>query len=151
MTMLDIKLTLGRMIWTVKRRADMSYSIGEVSKKTGLSVPTLRYYDKEGLIPNINRTENGLRDFTENDLGTIHIVTCIKGAGASLKEIKHYMDMCQMGDATLNDRKMFFEDKRKDIEEQLDRLNDILATIEHKIHYYDVAIEAGTEAIHKAK
>lgn len=83
----------------------MSYSIGEVSKLTGLSVPTLRYYDKEGLIPNINRNENGLRDFTEQDLGTINIVTCIKGAGASIREIKEYMDLCKLGDSTLEARK----------------------------------------------
>lgn len=129
----------------------MTYSIGEVSKMTGLTVPTLRYYDKEGLIPNINRTENGLRNFTENDLGTINIVTCIKGAGASLKEIKHYMDMCQLGDSTLLNRKQFFIDKKKDIEEQMNKLNDILATIEYKINYYEDAIEAGTENIHRIK
>ena len=129
----------------------MAYSIGEVSKKTGLTVPTLRYYDKEGLIPNVNRNENGLRDFSDTDLGTIHIVTCIKGAGASLKEIKQYMDMCQFGDSTLLDRKMFFIEKKKDIEEQMRRLNEILATIEHKIQYYEIAIEAGTEAVHKHK
>lgn len=129
----------------------MTYSIGEVSKMTGLTVPTLRYYDKEGLIPNINRTENGLRNFTENDLGTINIVTCIKGAGASLKEIKHYMDMCQLGDSTLLNRKQFFIDKKKDIEEQMLKLNEILATIEYKINYYEDAIEAGTENIHRIK
>lgn len=129
----------------------MAYSIGEVSKKTGLTVPTLRYYDKEGLIPNVNRKENGLRDFSDTDLGTIYIVTCIKGAGASLKEIKQYMDMCQLGDSTLLDRKMFFIEKKKDIEEQMRRLNEILATIEHKIQYYEIAIEAGTEAVHKHK
>ena len=111
----------------------MAYSIGEVSKKTGLTVSTLRYYDKEGLIPNIKRNENGLRDFTDIDLGAIHIVACIKGSGATLKEIKQYMDMCQLGDATLVDRKAFFIEKQKDIEEQMQRLKEIQATIEHKI------------------
>jgi len=137
-------------LYKSEREINMTYSIGEVSKKTGLTVPTLRYYDKEGLIPNINRSENGLRNFTENDLGTINIVTCIKGAGASLKEIKHYMDLCQLGDSTLLDRKQFFIDKKKDIEEQMNKLNEILATIEHKIEYYETAIEAGTEEVHKS-
>ncbi len=129
----------------------MSYSIGEVSKLTGLSVPTLRYYDKEGLIPNINRNENGLRDFTEQDLGTIHIVTCIKGAGASIREIKEYMDLCQLGDSTLELRKQFFIDKKSDIEEQMRELNEILKTVEMKIKYYEDAIKAGTEGIHRRK
>jgi DNA-binding transcriptional MerR regulator len=129
----------------------MSYSIGEVSKLTGLSVPTLRYYDKEGLIPNINRNENGLRDFTEQDLGTIHIVTCIKGAGASIREIKEYMDLCQLGDSTLELRKQFFIDKKSDIEEQMRELNEIMKTVEMKIKYYEDAIEAGTEGIHRRK
>ena len=129
----------------------MSYSIGEVSKLTGLSVPTLRYYDKEGLIPNINRNENGLRDFTEQDLGTIHIVTCIKGAGASIREIKEYMDLCQLGDSTLELRKQFFIEKKSDIEEQMKELNEIMKTVEMKIKYYEDAIEAGTEGIHRRK
>ena len=129
----------------------MSYSIGEVSKLTGLSVPTLRYYDKEGLIPNINRNENGLRDFTEQDLGTIHIVTCIKGAGASIREIKEYMDLCQLGDSTLELRKQFFIDKKSDIEEQMRELNEILKTVEMKIKSYEDAINAGTEGIHRRK
>lgn len=129
----------------------MSYSIGEVSKLTGLSVPTLRYYDKEGLIPNINRNENGLRDFTEQDLGTIHIVTCIKGAGASIREIKEYMDLCQLGDSTLELRKQFFIEKKRDVEEQMKELNEIMNTVEMKIKYYEDAIKAGTEGIHRRK
>ena len=129
----------------------MSYSIGEVSKLTGLSVPTLRYYDKEGLIPNINRNENGLRDFNDQDLNTIHIVTCIKGAGASIREIKEYMDLCQLGDLTLEARKQFFIEKKRDVEEQMKKLNEIIMTVEMKIKYYEDAIEAGTEAIHRSK
>ncbi len=129
----------------------MSYSIGEVSKLTGLSVPTLRYYDKEGLIPNINRNENGLRDFNDQDLNTIHIVNCIKGAGASIREIKEYMDLCQLGDSTLEARKQFFIEKKRDVEEQMKKLNEIMMTVEMKIKYYEDAIEAGTEAIHRSK
>jgi len=129
----------------------MSYTIGEVSKLTGLSVSTLRYYDKEGLIPNINRNENGLRDFTEQDLGTINIVTCIKGAGASIREIKEYMDLCKLGDSTLELRKQFFIEKKKDVEEQMRQLTEIMKTVERKIKYYEDAIEAGTEGIHRRK
>lgn len=129
----------------------MSYSIGEVSKLTGLSVPTLRYYDKEGLIPNINRNEIGLRDFTEQDLGTINIVTCIKGAGASIREIKEYMDLCKLGDSTLEARKQFFIEKKRDVEEQMKHLIEIMKTVEMKIKYYEDAIEAGTETIHRVK
>ena len=129
----------------------MSYTIGEVSKLTGLSVPTLRYYDKEGLIPNINRNENGLRDFIEQDLGTINIVTCIKGAGASIREIKEYMDLCKLGDSTLEARKQFFIEKKRDVEEQMKHLSEIMKTVEMKIKYYEDAIEAGTETIHRVK
>lgn len=129
----------------------MSYTIGEVSKLTGLSVPTLRYYDKEGLIPNINRNENGLRDFTEQDLGTINIVTCIKGAGASIREIKEYMDLCKLGDSTLEARKQFFIEKKRDVEEQMKHLSEIMKTVDMKIKYYEDAIEAGTETIHRVK
>ncbi len=64
-----------------------TYSIGEVAEKFGLSVPTLRYYDKEGLIPNLKKNSAGVRRFTEENLSTLQIVECVKNAGMPIKEI----------------------------------------------------------------
>lgn len=69
---------------------ETTYSIGEVAEKFGLSVPTLRYYDKEGLIPNLNKNAAGVRRFTEENLSTLQIVECVKNAGMPIKEIKQF-------------------------------------------------------------
>jgi len=129
----------------------MKYKIGEVAKMIGLSIPTLRFYDHEGLLPFVNRTENGIRVFTEEDLKSINLVNCIKGSGATIKEIKHYMDLCQIGDSTLNERLNFFIGKKENVLNQLQELQNVLSTIEHKIDYYQIAINAGTEEVHKLK
>lgn len=80
----------------------MTYTIGEVSKKTGLSVATLRYYDKEGLFNNIDRAESGNRLFTDKELLTIKWIDCLKVTGMSLKDIKKYLDMNEVGDKLYN-------------------------------------------------
>lgn len=129
----------------------MKYKIGEVAKMIGLSIPTLRFYDHEGLLPFVNRSENGIREFTEEDLNTIHLVNCIKGAGASIKEIKYYMDLCQIGDATLNERLDFFLVKKQNVLKQIQELQKVMSTIDHKIDYYQVAIKLGTEEVHRLK
>jgi len=129
----------------------MNYKIGEVAKMFGLSVPTLRFYDHEGLLPFVNKSESGIRVFTEDDLKSINLVNCIKGAGASIKEIKYYMDLCQIGDSTLNERLDFFLVKKDSVLKQIQELQNVLSTIEHKIDYYQVAIKAGTEEVHRLK
>lgn len=129
----------------------MNYKIGEVAKMFGLSIPTLRFYDHEGLLPFVNKSESGIRVFTEEDLKSVNLVNCIKGAGASIKEIKYYMDLCQIGDSTLNERLDFFLVKKDNVLKQIQDLQNVLSTIEHKIDYYQVAIESGTEEVHKLK
>lgn len=71
----------------------MEYSIKEMSEKTGLSIPTLRFYDKEGLFPNLERKSSNYRTFTDSELDVVKIIECFKKAGLSLKEIKHYMEL----------------------------------------------------------
>ena len=82
----------------------MTYTIKQVADKMGVSVPTLRYYDKEGLLPFIEKKENGTRIFKESDLRTLEIISCMKASGMPIKDIKRYMDMCLEGDNTLEDR-----------------------------------------------
>ena len=66
----------------------MGYSIGQVSKKTGLGVHTLRYYEKEGLLPFVSKTSSGLRTYSDNDLGWIKMIECLKATGMPLTGIK---------------------------------------------------------------
>ena len=91
----------------------MTYTIKQVADKMGVSVPTLRYYDKEGLLPFIEKKENGTRIFKEADLRSLEIISCMKASGMPIKEIKRYMDMCLEGDSTLDDRLDIFLREKK--------------------------------------
>lgn len=128
----------------------MTYTIKQVADKMGLSIPTLRYYDKEGLLPFIEKKENGTRIFKESDLRTLEIISCMKASGMPIKDIKRYMDMCLEGDNTLEDRLDIFLKRKEVVKEQMEELNKIMSVIEHKISYYEKAIEAGSEDIHKS-
>ena len=127
----------------------MTYTIKQVADKMGVSVPTLRYYDKEGLLPFIEKKENGTRIFKESDLRTLEIISCMKASGMPIKDIKRYMDMCLEGDNTLEDRLDIFLKRKDVVKEQMEELNKIMSVIEHKISYYEKAVKAGTEEIHK--
>ena len=127
----------------------MTYTIKQVADKMGISVPTLRYYDKEGLLPFIEKKENGTRIFKESDLRTLEIISCMKASGMPIKDIKRYMDMCLEGDNTLEDRLDIFLKRKDVVKEQMEELNKIMSVIEHKISYYEKAIQAGTEEVHK--
>ncbi|MDS0527465.1 MerR family transcriptional regulator [Clostridium sp. SHJSY1] len=127
----------------------MNYTIRQVAEKIGVTVPTLRYYDKEGLLPFVDKKPNGTRVFKDEDFQGLAIITCMKNSGMPIKEIKRYMDLCQLGDSTLKERLEIFFERKEDVQKQLDKLNKVMETIEHKIWYYETAIEAGTEEIHR--
>ncbi|POC05672.1 MerR family transcriptional regulator, partial [Vibrio vulnificus] len=77
-----------------------TYSIGEVAEKFGLSLPTIRYYDKEGLIPNLNKNEAGVRRFTDDNIGSLQMIECLKNAGMPIRDIKQFMQWTLEGDAS---------------------------------------------------
>lgn len=127
----------------------MNYTIKQVAEKMGFTVPTLRYYDKEGLLPFVEKKPNGTRIFKDEDFGRLAIITCMKNSGLPIKDIKKYMDLCQEGDSTLQERLEIFLERKEAVEKQREELNKIMETINHKIWYYETAIKAGTEAVHK--
>jgi len=127
----------------------MTYTIRQVAEKMGVTVPTLRYYDKEGLLPFIDKKPDGTRVFKDEDFKGLAIITCMKNSGMPIKDIKKYMDLCQEGDSTLQERLDIFFERKEAVQEQLEELNKVMETINHKIWYYETAIEAGTEAFHK--
>lgn len=129
----------------------MTYSIGQAAKRMGVTVPTMRYYDKEGLLPFVNRKPNGIRVFKESDFEWLAVINCMKNAGASIKEIRVYIDLCMKGDDTLNERLAIFERRKQVLEEQAKELSRLIAVVDHKIWYYKTAIEAGSEQVHEDK
>jgi len=129
----------------------MEYSIGEVSKKFGLSPSALRYYDKEGLLPFVKRTNGGKRVFDDEDIEWISIIECLKNTGMSVKDIKVYINLCVIGDKTLDKRLEIFKKQKKNVEKQIEDLNYNLEKINRKIWYYDTAVKAGSEDVHENK
>lgn len=126
----------------------MGYSIGQVAKKTGLSVHALRYYEKEGLLPFVRKNSSGLRVFSDNDLGWLEMIDCLKATGMPLKNIKQYIDWFRQGDSTLQNRLEMFESQKINIEAQMAELQKHLKKITYKIQFYKEAVAAGTIKIH---
>lgn len=126
----------------------MEYTIGQVAKLTGLSISTIRYYDKEGLLNCINR-KSGIRSFNDKDLNTIRVIECLKNSGMLIKEIRDFMKLCEEGDSSLNERYNFFLDQEKKVQDQIKSLNQTLKLIKFKQWYYLKAISDNTESIVK--
>ena len=119
--------------------------IGEISKKTGLSISTLRYYDKHGLLQNIDRSNGGIRKFDDKDLEALKIIICLKTSGMKISEIKQFMNWCNEGDTTIDKRLNMFYEQEKNINKQIDILNKSLKLIKFKQWYYETAKKDGTE------
>ncbi|MBK5245114.1 MAG: MerR family transcriptional regulator [Eubacteriaceae bacterium] len=127
----------------------MTYTIAQAAAKANLTAHTLRYYDKEGLLPFIERTSSGNRIFKDADFESLSLINCLKNTGMSIKDIKAYMDWCKEGDASLNKRLDVFIKQKEAISAKMKELENHMNTINYKIQYYETAIKAGTEAIHK--
>ena len=123
----------------------MNYSIGQVAEQFNLTIHTLRYYEKEGLIPMVKRTSSGIRQFDEYALEGLKVVECLKKTGMPLKDIRQFLDWCQDGDETLEKRRDMFYERKQAVLDQISELNQVLELIDFKCWYYDTAIEKGSE------
>lgn len=126
----------------------MKLTISEAAKKVNLTAHTIRYYDKEGLLPFVDRTDSGIRYFTEKNLESLEIINCLKATGMPIKEIKNFMDWCIEGDTTLKKRYEMFIERKATVESQILELQKALDRINYKSWYYKVALEAGTVKVH---
>jgi DNA-binding transcriptional MerR regulator len=114
----------------------MEYSIKQVAIRTKLTDHTLRYYDREGLMPLLKRSSSGQRLYTENDICWIELICCLKNSGMPLSQIKEFMNLCLQGEETCEERKVLLENHKKEILSQLDFLNHSLDTINYKLDNY---------------
>lgn len=120
------------------------YTIKDISEKFNLSISTIRYYDKEGLLQNIKR-ENGIRKFTDNDINTIFYIECLKKSGMQIKEIKQFLDYASKGDSTLQNRLDMIVTQRKKVENEIIELQKVLNLLKYKTWYYTKAVELNSE------
>lgn len=120
--------------------------IGKISKLTGLSISTLRYYDKHGLLNNLERTKGGIRTFSNQNIDALTLINCLKTSGMKISEIKQFMDWCSEGDSSIEKRLNMFYEQEKNICKQIDALNKSLKLVKFKQWYYETAKRDGTEA-----
>ncbi len=114
--------------------------IAEVSERYGLSVDTLRYYERIGLLPHVNRGENGIRDYNALDTRRVDFIKCMRGAGLSLEVLIEYMGLVQQGDATIETRKEILVEQRNLVAERIQEMQKTLDLLDHKIQVYENAI-----------
>ncbi len=126
----------------------MSYTIKQAAELTNLTPVTLRYYDKQGLLPLMERGESGYRMFSDGDIAMLKVIECLKKSGMSIKDIRQFSEWVLMGDDSLQERYEMFLERKKAVEAQIAELQKTLDFINHKCWYYETAIEAGTEKIH---
>lgn len=120
----------------------MDYTIAQAAKKMNLTTYTLRYYDREGLLPNIERSTAGNRIFTSDDLEMLSLICCLKNTGMPIKEIKRFTDWQNEGSHTLHARNDILTKHKESMLKQIEDLRNHLRLIDHKLHYYQDACQA---------
>ena len=122
-------------------------TIAEVSKQYQISADTLRYYEKEGLLPYISRTEGGVRNYTQEDCARIGFIKCMRSAGLSIEVLKQYFELFARGKRTLKMRRDLLAAERKKLRVRLTELQDTLKRLDYKISVYDKAIKSKTKEL----
>lgn len=120
------------------------FTIGQVSEMFGLPISTLRYYDKQGLFPKMQRV-SGIRKFSDSEIEALKIIECLKKSGLEIKDIKQFMNWCIEGSSTYPQRKELFEKQRQTVEAEIEHLNKVLDMLKFKCWYYEQAIQNGDE------
>ena len=121
--------------------------IAEVSERYGLSVDTLRYYERVGLIPPVNRNGSGIRDYSELDIRRVEFIKCMRGAGLPIEVLIDYMELVQRGDQTIQARKEILKEQRDLVVERITDMQKTLDLLNHKIQVYENAILTKEKAI----
>jgi MerR family transcriptional regulator, aldehyde-responsive regulator len=114
--------------------------IAQVSEKYGLSVDTLRYYERVGLIPPVHRNEGGIRDYDELDLRRVDFIRCMRAAGLPVEVLIEYMGLIQQGDSTIEARKEILVEQRDLVAARMQEMQKTLDLINYKIDVYENAI-----------
>lgn len=125
----------------------MVYTVGEMARLLGVPASTLRYYDKEGLLPFVERSPGGMRLFREADYEWLQVIGCLKKTGMPLRDIRAYIDMAMRGDETIEDRLQMLVRQREAVRSRMEELQRTLDTLDFKCWYYETAKQEGTTAV----
>ncbi|MGL4991684.1 MAG: MerR family transcriptional regulator [Sarcina sp.] len=112
-------------------------TISEVGKIYNISADTIRYYERIGLIPPVNRNSKGIRDFTSEDCNWVQFIKCMRNAGLSIEALIDYVSMFQQGRNTINERKNLLIEQRELLKEKINQMQDVLQRLDQKIDGYE--------------
>ena len=118
------------------------YSIQDVSKKTGLTAHTLRYYEKEGLISGVERSQGGFRQYTDEDLERLGLICCLKNTGMSIQEIARFVQLTHEGDHTLKERVELLREHREQVLERMAEMQKHLEKVTWKLNFFSEKLRA---------
>lgn len=124
----------------------MVYTVGEMARRLGVAPSALRYYDKEGLLPFVERSDSGIRLFKESDYEWLQMIRCLKQTGMPLADIRHFIELSRQGDGTIAERLALIVKQKAAVTRQIEELNGALQVLEFKEWYYRTAREEGTTA-----
>lgn len=123
----------------------MGYTIKQVTEKCDLTAYTIRYYEKEGLLPFVERDANGNRLFSDQDVEWIALICCLRDTGMSIGEIRRYVNLCLEGDKTIEIRRQIILQHKHAVEQNIIQMNNYLAKIIKKLGYYDELVTGNGE------
>lgn len=124
------------------------YTVGELAKLLGVSSSTLRYYDKVGLLPFVERSENGIRIFKDEDYSWLKIIECLKMTGMQLKDIREFILMAMQGDKTIDSRLELIKNQRDFLLKKISDYENMLKVLNYKCWFYENAqIKGSTEEV----
>jgi DNA-binding transcriptional MerR regulator len=114
--------------------------IAKVSERYGISSDTLRYYERIGLIPPVNRSENGIRDYREVDVRRVEFIKCMRSAGLPIETLIEYVRLVQQGDQTIEARKEILIEQREQLAVRMVEMQKTLDLLDYKIKVYENAV-----------
>ena len=121
------------------------YSSGQFAGMAHVTLRTIRYYDKEGLLPGIQRM-NGIRLFTDEDIKWLHVLSCLKNTGMPISRIREYAKLAVLGDEILKERQALSMEQRQFVKEQIVHLLFYMQELDYKERYYQKALALGSES-----
>ena len=123
----------------------MLYTMKQTCEKTGLTYDTLKFYCNEGLIPNVKRDKNNYRVFNDKDIEWIKSLSCLKNCGMSIVEMKEYLALCLKGKSTIPERQEILNNKLKELEYKINKIQDSINYIHWKQNFYNDVLSGKTQ------
>lgn len=123
----------------------MLYTMKQACDETGLTYDTLKFYCNEGLIPNVKRDKNNYRVFNDKDIAWIKSLSCLKSCGMSIVEMKEYLALCLKGESTIPERQEILNNKLKELEYKINKIQDSINYIHWKQNFYNDVLRGKTQ------